>query len=311
MPNRLRKCKLWQEDARCFASERLRTLIRLDHSRARAGRSFRHEATRWERIRRAEDFITIELRMKELLTDETRDIRLYDCKISSGVRIAAGTYEVSLHDLNGGPIWKNFRYFQLAGDKPVDLTRAVSLPWNEVEALINPEPVEEEIAPPEFKRISRSEDANASRLGWTLGRLEDSDIRLGGQRTFHLFHLPHALLIGCVEAPVELRGDWSVMEFAIYDAVGQPVIRTNLKFQKHGLVRSEFDHILVQPGDYTAVWKSPGTCIGQGSSYNPYVGILDNAAEYEPPILDELMRSLHYEGLQKIGMPLFHLKSDK
>jgi hypothetical protein len=111
-------------------------------------------------------------------------------------------------------------------------------------------------------------------------RLEDSDIRLGGQRTFHLFHLPHALLIGCVEAPVELRGDWSVMEFAIYDAVGQPVIRTNLKFQKHGLVRSEFDHILVQPGDYTAFWKSPGTCIGQGSSYNPYVGILEVRAPH-------------------------------
>jgi hypothetical protein len=68
-------------------------------------------------------------------------------------------------------------------------------------------------------------------------------------------------------------------------------------------VRAEFDHILIPQADCVCVWKTPGTCTAQGIYYNVNSGYLGNNS----PVLDELLRSLRYKGLLKVGMPQFRL----
>ena len=59
----------------------------------------------------------------------------------------------------------------------------------------------------------------------------------------------------------ELR-NWQGMEFAMYDASGQTVIKTPLEFHRHGLAGINFDQLKIESGDYVIVWRSPGTIVG-------------------------------------------------
>lgn len=156
--------------------------------------------------------------------------------------------------------------------------------------------------PPVYKRISRAEDASASRLGFVIGQLSTSDVKLTAQRAYHALHIPHALIVGRVDAPVDVLGNWIFVPFEIYDATGNLILRTKLEFKKHGLVQAEFDQILLTAGDYVVTWHPKGSCSATGSEYNRYTGTL---AENEIPIVDDLIR--YDGGIRRLGMPQFSL----
>jgi hypothetical protein len=156
---------------------------------------------------------------------------------------------------------------------------------------------------PTYLRSARKSGDVASRLGFEVGACIQ-DLKFSGFWVWTVFHLGHAAIVGTLEAPIFLLNRTDVVEVRIFDAEGELVLSTDLKFLNTGSVRGEFDEIRMSPGDYLLAFRVGGGSGSSGSGDYPHanVGVFIHGVP-DRPILDRLIANRSWSGVPKVATP--------
>jgi hypothetical protein len=212
--------------------------------------------------------LDLELKLRNLATDDDQIVPLTNCAVPQVTRIASGTYAMSIVETGVGTILGE-SFHRIDGNEAVDLTRLRPLSKAEVDWILNPAEAVEFVEPvPELVRTARVASDHSSRLGIEIGTCTQN-IKCSSEWIWSAFHVPYPAVVGRVESPIFLFDRRDTVQFRIFDAQGGLVLSTDLKFLDTGRVRSRVDEFKLTPGDYLIAFRVGGGGASSGSGEYP------------------------------------------